>query len=116
MTNAVLRGKPNAENPHIRLDDGHKVRRLCVIGALLAAMTLNAAELPWAPLTGTEREPDSSDELSLSAPFTSWWFGLFVQGIFLTQGSNPRSLMSPALACRFFTTSATWEAHYYHTF
>ena len=31
------------------------------------------------------------------------------QGIFPTQGSNPR-LMSPALAGRFFTTSATWEA------
>ena len=26
-----------------------------------------------------------------------------------TQGSNPPSLMSPALAYMFFTTSATWE-------
>ena len=34
----------------------------------------------------------------------------FLQGIFLTQGSNPHSLMSPALAGRFFTTHATWEA------
>ena len=33
----------------------------------------------------------------------------FLQGIFLTQGLNPR-LMSPALAGEFFTTSATWEA------
>ena len=32
-----------------------------------------------------------------------------LQGIFLTQGSNP-SPTSPALAGRFFTTSATWEA------
>ena len=32
-----------------------------------------------------------------------------LQGAFLTQGSNP-GLMSPALAGRFFTTSATWEA------
>ena len=33
-----------------------------------------------------------------------------LQGIFLTQGSNPRaSLMSPALAGRLFTTSTTWE-------
>ena len=32
-----------------------------------------------------------------------------LQGIFLTQGSN-LSLMSPALAAGFFTTSATWEA------
>ena len=31
-----------------------------------------------------------------------------LQGIFLTQGAN--SLMSPALAGRFFTTSTTWEA------
>ena len=33
-----------------------------------------------------------------------------LQGIFLTQGSNPHLIMSPALAGRFFTTSATWEA------
>ena len=32
-----------------------------------------------------------------------------LQGIFPTQGSNP-SLMSPALAHGFFTTSAIWEA------
>ena len=33
------------------------------------------------------------------------------QGIFLTQGSNPStSLVSPALAGRFFTSSAPWEA------
>ena len=31
----------------------------------------------------------------------------FLQGIFLTQGSNTR-LMSPALAGEFFTTSATY--------
>ena len=33
-----------------------------------------------------------------------------LQGIFLTQGSNPESLMSPALTGEFFTTVATWEA------
>ena len=33
-----------------------------------------------------------------------------LQGIFLTQGLNPHLLISPALADRFFTTSATWEA------
>ena len=32
-----------------------------------------------------------------------------LQGIFLTQGSKPTSLMSPALASRFFPTSTTWE-------
>ena len=38
-----------------------------------------------------------------------WVCLALLQRIFLTQGSNPR-LMSPALAGRFFTTSATWEA------
>ena len=47
----------------------------------------------------------------------------FLQGISLTQGSNPS--LSPALAGGFFTTSATWEApkqnvlgceHWAHTF
>ena len=33
-----------------------------------------------------------------------------LQGIFLTQGSNLHLLTSPALASRFFTTGATWEA------
>ena len=32
-----------------------------------------------------------------------------LQGIFLTQGSNQWSLVSPTLANGFFTTSATWE-------
>ena len=33
-----------------------------------------------------------------------------LQGIFLTQGLNPRLLHSPELAGRFFITSTTWEA------
>ena len=33
-----------------------------------------------------------------------------LQAIFLTQGSKPVSLTAPAVAGRFFTTSATWEA------
>ena len=33
-----------------------------------------------------------------------------LQGIFPTQGLNPRLLHLPALAGGFFTTSATWEA------
>ena len=37
------------------------------------------------------------------------WHAL-LPGIFPTQGSNPYLLMSPGLTCRFFTTSATWEA------
>ena len=33
-----------------------------------------------------------------------------LQGIFPTQGTKPMSLMSHALAGRFFTTNFTWEA------
>ena len=34
----------------------------------------------------------------------------FLQGIFLTEGSNPRLFTSPALAGGFFTVSTGWEA------
>ena len=37
---------------------------------------------------------------------------VLLQGIFSTQGHEPTSLMCPALAGRFFTTSATWEAQH----
>ena len=33
-----------------------------------------------------------------------------LQGIFLTSGIEPVSLMSPALTGGFFSNSATWEA------
>ena len=36
-----------------------------------------------------------------------------LQGIFLTQGSDPPLLLSLALAVRFFITSVTWEVHMY---
>jgi len=36
-----------------------------------------------------------------------------IQGILPTQGLNPESLISPALAGRFFTTSTTREALVY---
>ena len=38
----------------------------------------------------------------------------FLQGIFLTEGSNPRLFTSPALAGGFFTVSTTWEAFSLH--
>ena len=40
-----------------------------------------------------------------------YWIGShsILQGIFLTQRSNPH-LLRPALAVGFFTASATWEA------
>ena len=34
-----------------------------------------------------------------------------LQGIFLTQGSNPHLLHLPVLAGEFFTASATWKGH-----
>ena len=37
-------------------------------------------------------------------------------GVFLTQGFNPRLLCLLHWAGKFFTTSATWEAQYIHTF
>ena len=36
---------------------------------------------------------------------------VLLQEIFLSQGSNPHLLPSPALAGGFFTASTTWEAH-----
>ena len=46
--------------------------------------------------------------LSIGISRQEYWSGLPcpLQGIFLTQGLNPRLLLSPA----FFITSATWEA------
>ena len=49
--------------------------------------------------------------LSMGFSRRKYWRGLhaLLQGIFLTQGSNPH-LLCLALAGEFFTTSATWEA------
>ena len=45
----------------------------------------------------------------LQARILEWVAVPLLQGIFPTQGLNP-CLMSPALAGRFFTNTATWEA------
>ena len=37
-----------------------------------------------------------------------------LQGIFPNPEIEPKSLMNPTLAGRFFITSATWEAHIYN--
>ena len=39
------------------------------------------------------------------------WLSCPPSGIFPTQEWNPKSLKSPALSDRFFTTSTTWEAY-----
>ena len=55
--------------------------------------------------------------LSMGSPGKNAGVGCcaLLQGIFLTQGANP-CLKSPALACGFFTTSTTWEAHFLFTY
>ena len=51
----------------------------------------------------------SSAHGTLQARKLEWVAISFSRGIFPTQGSEPKSLMSPALAGGFFTTSASWE-------
>ena len=55
--------------------------------------------------------PGSSVYRILPGKKTKIGYHALFQGILLTQGSNPGLFMSPALAGRFFTTSATWKAH-----
>ena len=43
-------------------------------------------------------------------------FYLLFQGIFPTPGTEPMSLMFPALASRFFTTGATWKVQVVHIY
>ena len=62
-----------------------------LLGAFLAAAPLDAAELNWLPLTGTERAPASSGEQVLQGPFTSWWFGDFAS-VAIWFSSNPAGL------------------------
>ena len=52
--------------------------------------------------------------LSMEFSRQEYWSGLSCpfQGIFPTQGLNPDLLHLPALAVRYFTTSATWEDLY----
>ena len=52
--------------------------------------------------------------LSWDSPGRNTGVGCYVllRGIFSTQGYEPTSLMCPAWAGRFFTTSDTWEAQH----
>ena len=56
----------------------------------------------------------AAHQASLSMGFSSqeYWSGLLCPppGDLPNSGTEPESLMSPALAGRFFTTSAIWEA------
>ena len=52
----------------------------------------------------------------LQAIILEWGCHFLFQGILPTQGPNPSCLLSPALAGGFFTSSASWEALYIHTY
>ena len=53
--------------------------------------------------------PGSSVQGILQARRLQWVASALLQEVFLTQGSNPSLLKSPALASSFFTSSSTWE-------
>jgi len=55
--------------------------------------------------------------LSMGFSRQEYWNGLPCPppGYVPDPGIEPASLMSPALAVRFFTTSATWKAHHKYT-
>ena len=70
--------------------------------SLQSCMTLRDpmdCSLPGSSLHGDS--PGKNTDVGFHAP---------LQGIFLTQGLNLHLLTSPALASRFLTISATWEA------
>ena len=54
----------------------------------------------------------SSDYGNLQARMLEW-FSIASSGDLSDPGFEPMSPVSPALASRFFTTSATWKVHIY---
>ena len=59
--------------------------------------------------------PGLSVQWILQARILEWLAMPSLQGIFLTQGSNPHLLWSPALAGRLVTIRAIWEALFIST-
>ena len=76
---------------------------VCVCVCVLSHVCLFAA--PWAVA--------HQALLSTGFPRQEYWSGLpfHTPEDLLNSGIEPTSLMSPALAGRFFTSSATWEAY-----
>ena len=74
--------------------------------ALSHFSTVRLCATPW---TVARQAP-----LSMGFSRQGYWNGLPfpLQGNLTNPGTKPTSLMSPALAGWFFTTSATWEAGY----
>ena len=88
----------------VKWGQGHLFPRACVRAKLLqSCLTL------WDPVHCSQ--PGSSVHGILRARISAWIAYAFLQGIFPTQGLNPR-LSSPALAGKFFTSDTTWEAYF----
>ena len=79
-----------------------KVNGCCCCLVLKSCLTL--CHTPW---TVAHKSPLS---MGFSGKNTGVGCHALLQGICPTQGLNPESLVSPALAGRFFITSTTWEA------
>ena len=77
---------------------------------ILCAKSLRRVQLFLTPWTVARQAPLS---MGFSSKNTGVGCHALLQGVFPTQGWNPRSLTSPALTGRFSTSSATWEAPFY---
>ena len=74
----------------------------------MCAKSLQSCQTLWYPIGCIP--PGSSVHGDSPGKNTGLGCYALLQGIFLIQVSNPPLLMSPALADKFLTTSATWEA------
>ena len=75
--------------------------------------TINVIYTPLIKLSHVLFRVAHQAALSIGFPRQEYWSGLpfpTPEDIPLP-GIEPKSFLSPALAGRFFTTSATWEAH-----
>ena len=98
----------------------------CSLLLMSISVCVCAKWLQWCPTLCTPWTVALQALLSMGFSRQEYWSGLpfpSPQGL-PEPGIEPASLTSPALAGRFFTTSATWEAHkspsalsycYYHS-
>ena len=80
---------------------------LCALFCVCVLSRFSRVQLFATPWTVAHQAP-----LSVGFPRQEYWKGLPCSppGDLPNPGIKPESLMSPALASRFFTTSTTWEA------
>ena len=78
--------------------------------------TCMLSHFSWVQLFATPWTVACQAPLSIGFPRQEYWSGLPCPspGDLPNPGTELLSLMSPALAGRFFTTSDTWEAHDKH--